>query len=100
MSPQSQALDKPRKPYEKIEMHVTPTKPKVLDNHTHNWQNTCNSFLKVDLVASSLDTIYLKKKWSSLSNIASTNALVRLNINKPIIKVDTQPLYCIVQQFH
>lgn len=68
----------------------------ISDNCTHNWQNTCNWFLKIDLVASLLDTIYLKKKWSSSSNIASTNALVRLNINKLIIKVETQPLYCIV----
>jgi hypothetical protein len=49
----------------------------VSNNHTQNQQNTCNSFLKVDLVASSFDTIYLKKKLSSLSTIVSTNAFVR-----------------------
>jgi hypothetical protein len=27
MSPQSQTLDKPRKPHAKIEMHIAPTKP-------------------------------------------------------------------------
>jgi hypothetical protein len=27
MNPQFQALDKPRKPHAKIEMHVAPTKP-------------------------------------------------------------------------
>jgi hypothetical protein len=49
---------------QKLKLHVAPVKPKGFlfqNDHTHNWENNCNSLFIVDLITLSLDTICLEK---------------------------------------
>jgi hypothetical protein len=82
------SYNEPKNTLVEITLHVVTIEPKgfqIFVPIKNCWSN-CNSFLMVDIIASSLDTIYPNNISPSSIGVPSIVALIDKRANKPTIK--------------